>query len=181
MACTVITTIQTGCSNNLGGIKGLWLWDMVDDKLVASSTFDNATYAWTAYDITQGTLTTPIAFAFNQKGSNYTEETTVSLENGSTFVATTVNLIFSRREALKSKAIKILGEGQRFLGALILDGNGIYWLIENLQLTGTGEGSGTTGGDGSKYSVTLSAENADLAGIVSSADALDLIANGLFV
>jgi hypothetical protein len=38
-----------------------------------------------------------------------------------------------------------------------------YWYFEDLQLTATGEGSGTARADGSKYSVTLLAESEHLA------------------
>ena len=80
----------------------------------------------------------------------------------------------------KSKSIKILGEGQRYLGALILDNNGLYWLVENLQLSATGDGSGTAKGDGSKYSLTLIAENSNLVGVVDTADAILLTTLGVY-
>jgi hypothetical protein len=44
-----------------------------------------------------------------------------------------------------------------------LDANGIYWYFPYLQVSATGEGSGTARADGSKYSVTLVAENEYLA------------------
>ena len=71
--------------------------------------------------------------------------------------------MFHRRDAAKSRAIKILGGGQQYLTAIILDANGIYWYFPYLQVSATGEGSGTSRADGSKYSVTLVAENDYLA------------------
>jgi hypothetical protein len=71
--------------------------------------------------------------------------------------------MFHRREAAKSRAIKILGSGQQYLTAIILDANGLYWYFPYLQVSATGEGSGTARADGSKYSVTLVAENEYLA------------------
>jgi hypothetical protein len=71
--------------------------------------------------------------------------------------------MFHRREAAKSLAIKILGEGQRDLSVVVLDGNGKYWYFENVQVTAYGEGSGTTKADGSKYSLVLTAESEHLA------------------
>ncbi len=46
--------------------------------------------------------------------------------------AQTVNLVFHRRDADKSRAIKILGTGQQYLTAIILDANGLYWLYTAL-------------------------------------------------
>jgi hypothetical protein len=178
--CTSLTQILKSCDNNMGGIQGLWLWDM-EDVVGASASFNTTTYTWDSYNVTGGATATPTGYTFIRNSSNYTEETNIDLGNGSTYVTATLNLIFTRREALKSKSIKILGEGQRYLGALVLDSNGLYWLFEDLQLSATGEGSGTAKADGSKYSVTLVAENLDLAGEVSAADAALLIANGFFV
>ena len=71
--------------------------------------------------------------------------------------------MFHRREAAKSNAIKVLGSGQQYLSAIVEDQNGILWFFPYLQLTASGEGSGTARADGSKYSVTLLAENDQLA------------------
>jgi hypothetical protein len=54
----------------------------------------------------------------------------------------------------------------------ILDANGKYWYFENLQLTATGEGSGTARNEGSKYSVTLLAEADHLAYDREAADVI---------
>ena len=179
--CNTITGITKSCDNNMGGIQKLYLWDMEDvDPL--TSVFDTTTYFWTAYDIAGGVplANVPVAFEFTRNNSGYTEETNIDLSNGSTYVTTTLNMIFTRREAAKSAKIKILAEGQRYLGALIQDSNNLWWLCENLQLSATGEGSGVAKADGSKYSVTLIAENLNLMGGVAQADAEDLIVDGLF-
>jgi hypothetical protein len=181
MACTTITGITKSCDNNMGGIQKLYLWDMEDvDPLI--SNFDPTTYFWLAYDIAGGVplANVPVAFEFTRNNSGFTEETNIDLSNGSTYVTTTLNMIFTRREAAKSAKIKILAEGQRYLGALIQDSNNLWWLVENLQLSATGEGSGVAKADGSKYSVTLLAENLNLMGGVSPANAADFITDGLF-
>lgn len=176
--CTAITSISKSCANNMGGIRAVWLWDM-EDK--ASGTFDEVTtYSWTAYQLAGSPALLPEGYEFTRNSSNYVEETAIDLVAGSSYVTQTITLNFSRREALKSQAIKLLGEGQRYLGALVLDSNGLYWLFEELQLSATGEGSGTARADGSKYSVTLMAENLNLAGTVAAADAEDLITLGGF-
>jgi hypothetical protein len=95
--------------------------------------------------------------------SNYTEELAADLVNGSSFVTQTINLMFHRREMATSRAIKILGSGQQYLSAIVKDANGKYWYFPYLQLSASGEGSGTARADGSKYSVTLVAENEFLA------------------
>ena len=78
--------------------------------------------------------------------------------------------MFNRRDKEKSEAIHVLGAGQQYLAAVVKDANGKYWYFENLQLTATGEGSGTARADGSKYSVTLLAESDHLAYEIEAAD-----------
>lgn len=177
--CTAITSILKSCDNNMGGIREIWLWDMED---VASSTFDQTTtYTWTAYALTSvGGQVLPEPYQFTRNSSNYVEEGTIDLVAGSSYVKATLTLNFSRREALKSQSILLLGEGQRYLGALVLDSNGLYWLFEDLQVSATAEGSGTARADGSKYTVTLVGETPLYAGEVAALDAADLVANGFF-
>jgi hypothetical protein len=99
----------------------------------------------------------------------YTEEAAIDLVNGSSYYTQTITLMFHRREAAKSKAIKILGEGQRDLALVVGDANGKYWYFPTAQLTAVAEGSGTAKADGSKYSITFVAENENLAYEVDAA------------
>lgn len=162
MACTTLTTITKGCDNNMGGITSILINDM--DNL---GTVTTNTGTWTVTSF--GSLVDEfVAFEFRRNTGNYTEEAAIDLVNGSTFYTQTINLMFHRREASKSKAIKILGEGQRDLAVIVGDANGKYWYFPNAQLTAVAEGSGTAKADGSKYSVTFVAESEHLAYEVDS-------------
>ena len=156
MSCEALQSIQKNCSNNIGGIKNVWVnqQDEISGVTVSGG-------AWIVSAITVGDPCVP--FAINRNTGNYTEDTAVDLINGSTFVTQTITLMFNRRDKEKSEAIHVLGSGQQYLAAVVLDSNGNYWYFENLQLTATGEGSGTARADGSKYSVTLLAESEHLA------------------
>ena len=159
--CASLESIQKSCDNNSGGIYQVWY--IPQDSIDVVTT--NTTYP--DYEVTAITvlplLTTFSSFFIRRNTSNYTEETAADLINGSTFVTQTINLVFHRREAAKSNALKILGSGQAYLAAVVLDANGKYWYFPYMQLTATGEGSGTARADGSKYSVTTVAENENLA------------------
>ena len=156
MACSTLTAITKGCDNNIGGITAIYINDM--DNI--TSTTEDAT----AWMIDAQTVSTPYeAFEFRRNTGNFTEESAIDLVNQSSYVTGTINLMFARREASKSKSIKIVGEGQRDLAVIVKDANGKYWYFPNAQLTATGEGSGTAKADGSKYSVTFVAENEFLA------------------
>jgi hypothetical protein len=156
MACNTITSILKGCDNNIGGITSIYIndQDAVTGPIVTTD--------WVITDF--GTLVDPfIPFEFRRNTGMFTEEAAIDLVNGSSFVTQTVTLIFHRREAAKSKSIKILGEGQRDLALVVGDANGKYWYFPKAQLTAVAEGSGTAKADGSKYSITFVAENENLA------------------
>ena len=169
MACTTLATIEKGCDNNIGGITSVIINDM--DNL-GTVVVDTAAWEVTSF----GTLVDEfVPFYFKRNTGNYTEEEANDLINGSSFVTGTVTLMFHRREAAKSKAIKILGEGQRDLALIVGDANGKYWYFPNAQITAVSEGSGTAKADGSKYSVTFVAEYESLAYEVDSAIIAGLI------
>jgi hypothetical protein len=82
----------------------------------------------------------------------------IDLNNGSTYFEVTLTLSFTRREAAKSRALQILGEGNRYLDIIVLDANQKLWNIPLSQLTGGDESTGTAKADGSKYDVTFVAQ-----------------------
>jgi hypothetical protein len=155
MSCTALESIVKSCDNNTGGIEKIWInqQDNID-----TFTLD-ATYTWTIDAIIlNGGAPDFTAFDIRRNTGSYTEEAAIDLINGSSYVTAVINLMFHRRDQDKSQAIKILGAGQQYLVAIVKDMNGKYWYFPQLQLTATGEGSGVTRADGSKYSVTLTSE-----------------------
>ena len=160
MACEALETIVKSCDNNSGGIEKIWInqQDNIDTFAL------DATNTWTVDSITLVAGApdyTP--FEIRRNTGSYVEDAAIDLVNGSSYVTATINLLFHRRDQDKSQAIKILGAGQQYLNAIVKDMNGKYWYFPFLQLSAVGEGSGTTRADGSKYSVTLIAENDFLA------------------
>lgn len=166
MACIALEDIVKSCDNNSGGIYGIWI-NQQDEIASITPTDPSIVTGANQWAITGITLQAPPVtfknFYIRRNTSNFTEDSTIDLVNGSSFVTQTINLVFHRREAEKSRAIKILGSGQQYLTAIVLDANGKYWYFPYLQVSATGEGSGTARADGSKYSVTLVAENEYLA------------------
>lgn len=162
MACTTIESIVKGCENNQGGIYNLWI---TDQDNVTGTTIDDANWEITAMTHSAGFET----IEFKRYVGNFTEEMANSNENGSSVVTATLNLMLQRRDGAKSRALKILSEGNRYLAIIVEDGNGKYWYLPYMQLTTTAEGSGQARADGSKYSVIFVGENPTLAYEVDSA------------
>jgi hypothetical protein len=167
MACATLETIEKGCLNNSGGIYRFFIGQQEN---IESITIDET---GTNYMVDTITLVNPadlfIELQFKRNVSSFTEESSIDLINGSSYVTSTINLMFHRRDMEKSRAIQILAAGQQYLTGLLLDANGNWWYFPFLQLSATGEGSGTARADGSKYSVTLVAENDALAYTIDEA------------
>jgi hypothetical protein len=162
MSCTTLTTITKGCDNNIGGITSIYVNDMEN---LGTLVIDTANWEVTSF----GTLVDEfVAFEFRRNTGSYTEELQNDFVNGSQFYLQTINLMFHRREAAKSKSLKILGEGQRDLAIVVGDANGKFWYFPNAQLSAVTEGSGQAKADGSKYAVSFVAENEFLAYEVDS-------------
>lgn len=168
--CNTLETILKSCGNNTGGIYTAYIGDMDDIATVV----ENET-TWSITTLTLDALSPALAFSFKRNTSNYTDEAAVDLIVGSSFYNKTINLVFNRREAAKSKSIKILGEGQRYLYAVIGDANGLFWYFDYLQLSAVAGGSGTARADGSNYNVTLVGQGDNLAKEVSAAIAASIL------
>jgi hypothetical protein len=161
--CQALEAILKSCDNNSGGIYGIWI-NQQDNIDSITPTDPSAGLGWDITGITLVALAPLFEnYYIRRNTSSFTEEAAIDLINGSSFVTSTINLMFQRREADKSRAIKILGSGQQYLTAIVLDANGKYWYFPYLQVTGVAEGSGTARADGSKYAVTLLGENEYLA------------------
>lgn len=152
MSCEALISIVKPCDNNIGGIRNVWICHQ--DNVAAATVSANE---WIVSTLTLTASSN--AFAINRNSGNYTEDTAMDLISGSNLVTQTITLMFNRRDKDKSEAIHVLGSGQQYLAVFIEDANGLYWYFENVQLTATGEGSGTARADGSKYSITLLAES----------------------
>ncbi len=150
MACTTLTSITKSCSNNQGGIYSVYIND-TDNVIVTASA--------STWQITSATASPNFtSFEFNRNVGSVTVDPKIDLINGSTYFEVKVSLVFHRREAAKSRALQILGEGQRYLDIIFLDANRTYWYIDHAQIDGGTEETGTTKADGSKYTVTFMAQ-----------------------
>jgi hypothetical protein len=149
--CNSLITIAKSCDNNQGGIYSAYI---IDTDSVTATTVSTSAHTVTNLGTTEDFTT----FNFKRNVGSVSIEPQISLENGSTFYQATVTLVFHRREASKSRALQILGEGQRYINLMLLDANGLYTYIDHAQLTGGAEESGTAKADGSKYTVTFVAQ-----------------------
>ena len=152
MACTALEDILKGCDTNIGGVSKVYINDMTN--ITAQTVVTND------HEVTARTVSSPyVEFEFSRNVSSFTEEAQINFENGSTFWMTTVAIKLFKREAAKSRAIQIAGQGQRDLSLIVLDTNGVYWDVPYARLATDAGGSGTAKADGSAYDITFTADN----------------------
>lgn len=151
MACNSLTSILRGCSNNLGGIKAVYI---IPEESVTGYTESNGTV--TAIGTSGGTNFS--TFEFTKDGGSYLSELAVDETAGSSLWNQTVTLTIPRREVAKRNSIALLSEGQRNLKIVVKDSNSLYWYFgaENgMVLTTVAGGSGENRAAGSNYVLTF--------------------------
>jgi hypothetical protein len=102
-----------------------------------------------------------VEYEFNKNTSSFVEDTTISLENGSTFFSVTGTLVIPRREVGKRNSLALITAGQPNLAIIYQDQNDLYWFqgLENgANLTANSSESGVAKADGSKYTLTFLSE-----------------------
>ena len=154
MACNNLQSIKKSdnCDGaNAGGIVELMV---IDSSNVVSTTVDVTGHTITAISAS----TDFVQFQFNRDTGNLVPSRKIDLVNGSDYFEVTVAMVIPKRQAAKSRALQILGEGQRFLDIIVKDSNGLYWFVKEAQLATMEGNSGTAFADGSKYNVTFIAK-----------------------
>ena len=169
MACTTyLQGFSTSCGSNLPSIKKLWIGQ-----------FESATYTYNYQmgedgttpvldqdgnkiieSVKTATLTAGadnwVEFGFKKNTSEMTSEMSRS-DNGSFYFTNGVNLVFAKQDKVKRLALQATASGE--CSMIVLDSNGIYWLIgaENaVTATTLTAGTGVAISDNNQYSVTLS-------------------------
>lgn len=148
--CENLYTITRDCGNNSGGIVRAWVADSNDTSWTADTTGQTVTALTSTTDF--------VLFEFNKNTSSFVSSEKIDLIATSTYFEVTTNFVFNRLSASKSRAVEVLGAGQRYLDLIILDANDTYWYIEEAQLITNEETTGVARADGSKYTISLKSD-----------------------
>jgi hypothetical protein len=158
--CDTLIGIDGSCASNTGGVTKIYVAQF---DLITGTTESNGSL--TAIGVSGGTA--PFyEFAFNRNTCNYTENGTISIENGSVYYEQVVQITIPRREAAKKVAIEKMTAGLQRLVVIVKDSNDLYWyfgLTDGAVVTANTGGSGTAKGDANNYVITLTAEEPAMA------------------
>lgn len=145
--------ITLDCTNNKGGIKTVYIanYGEVTGKTEEEGIITELTMADGAKFKT---------YQFRKNTGSMTSTLTADETNGLNFVTTEVSLSFTKMDTAKRLEMTALSLGQ--LAVIVLDSNGIYWLVTVDDYASASSGTGETGAaksDKNAFGLVLSVEN----------------------
>ena len=155
MACDITSGFTLGCRDNSGGIKNIYILSgsissisEVSDGLIGGITGSGTFYK---FELTKNT-------------GDLTEAPTPSLENGTVFYESTLNVAFHKLQSSIRNQVKVLAQNPD-LKIIVETNNGIespytgrYFLMGRYRGATLSAGSATTGtafGDANQYALTF--------------------------
>lgn len=187
MACTskYLTSIATSCASNLPSIKSLWIGqydsanftytyvqnggqDVLDEdgnkiiEAVSGATLKEGSKPW-------------VIFNFKKNTGELTSEMTVN-DNGSHYYTNGVNLVFAKIDNSKRLSLEAVASGECTM--IVLDSNNQYWLIgaeNSVAMTTLSATTGVAVGDSNQYSLTISADEANMPILIEKDQAQTII------
>ena len=146
------------CQGNIGGVKKVWIANYVDGAAGEIPTSGDTEGMITGFTsaVTSGSF---YEFQFRKNTASMTSTLNVN-DNGSSYVSTELNMIFSRMDADKRAAIMSLVLSEAMV--VVEDCNGIRWFLGELNPVSATAGTGETGqqkADNNAYNITLTDDN----------------------
>ena len=157
--------ISNDCSQNVGGIKVVYIAPKDDVSAITGTKINSAITAF-SYDnmemVTGITMQTGKKFKeyYFRKNTGSLTKTLTLTDEGNSYVASEIALRFSRMNTTKRLEMRALTLNECIV--IVKDANNTYWLIGDpddpvTASAGTGE-SGTNRDDSNAYTITLGAE-----------------------
>lgn len=172
--CTqTLNGITLDCGNSMGGIKRVFIANYGDIETVSVSG-DMVT------GITMDSGAKFKSYQFRKNTSNMTSTLTADETTGLNYVTTEVNLVFTKMET--SKRIEMAALAQAQLAVIVEDSNGVFWYVTKDEYAAASAGSAETGtskGDRSAYTLTLTSENLSFPYEISRETVEGLVDGGL--
>ena len=187
MACTTyLTGFSTSCGSNLPSIKKLYIGTFESAKF--TYTYQQNSEAQDVLDadgnkiieaVSGATLNSGadkwVEFQFRKNSSSMDTEMTLN-DNGSHFYTNSANCTFAKIENSKRLSLQSVASGE--CSMIIVDSNNQTWLIgadNPVSLTTLSGSTGTAIGDSNQYSVTLSADEANMPLLIEADQAQTVI------
>jgi hypothetical protein len=162
MPCALTQSITLDCRDSIGGLKSVMFIEFANVTAITAA-------AGVVTAITKAVGKKFFKYDLAKETSQFTETFTSSVANGTFFYAQELSIVLNKLQTNVRNEILLLAQNN--LLAIAEDKNGNYWLLgrlNGLDVTGGNAASGTASGDRSGYTITLTAQEKELAISVNS-------------
>jgi exosome complex RNA-binding protein Rrp4 len=149
MPCSTINGYEIDCRDSVAGIKEIYL---AEYNNIASYTESSG--VCTAISMVGATKF--FTYQMEKENAEFMDNGTGSVENGTLFYAQELKFTMKKLSAAKRNTVKLLAQNR--LVAIVLDQNGLYWILgrhNGLDLLTYSAKSGKAMGDLNGYELTL--------------------------
>jgi hypothetical protein len=163
MACNLTSAIALDCIDSIGGVKAAY----VGVNVVISSVSYNAQNEITGLTGATGTF---YQYELPKDTATFTETFNISNTNGTAFYDQALTINLQKLSAEKRNQLLLLSRN-RDIKVIFQDNNDNYWLVGKDRGGVISAGTSVTGtapGDANQYSITISAQEPDMAYEITS-------------
>lgn len=163
MACNLTSAIALDCIDSIGGVKAAY----IGVNIVIASTSYNAQNEITGLTGTTGAF---YEYELPKDTATFTETFNISNTNGTAFYDQALTINLQKLSAEKRNQLLLLSRN-RDIKVIFLDNNGLYWLVGKDRGGVISAGTSVTGtapGDANQYSITISAQEPQMAFEITS-------------
>jgi hypothetical protein len=158
MACNITSAIALDCIDSIGGVKAAYIGVNI---VIASTSYDANN------EITGLTGTTGAFYEYElpKDTATFTETFNISNTNGTAFYDQALTINLQKLSAEKRNQLLLLSRN-RDIKVIFQDNNDNYWLVGKDRGGVISAGTSVTGtapGDANQYSITISAQEPDMA------------------
>lgn len=150
MSCSLTTGYALGCRNSVGGIKTLYV------QTWSSSGSVNTNGAGLVTGFTGYSASGFFEYDLTKATSSMTETVAGNIENGTLFYTPEITFTINKLQTAVRNELRLMARVN--IIAIVLDNNGLYWLLganNGLEVTAGTAGTGTAFGDRNGYNFTL--------------------------
>lgn len=157
MPCALTQSLTLDCRDSIGGLKSVMFIEFANVTAITAA-------AGVVTAITKAAGKKFYKYELVKETSQFTETFTSSVQNGTFYYAQELSIVLNKLQTNVRNEILLLA--QNSLLSIAEDKNGKYWLLgrlNGLDVTGGNAASGTASGDRSGYTITLTAQEKEMA------------------
>lgn len=163
MSCFISSGVALGCSDGTGGIKEIYVLGGASGSTISGVTYDSngaitgVTGSGSLYQI-----------QLKRNTSSFVQTVQKSFENGSIFFEQVLTAVMFKYDQDKRNLLKILSQNDN-IKIVAVDQNGVQYLLgeKNGMYLGSGDSnSGTSFGDGSKFTFGFTGQEQEPARVI---------------